>query len=307
MATMTSTAGQRRPGTHGVGTRGVGTISGIERDTRIKQILYFFGGFLALLVFTVPLLWAMFRSLQPGDVIVEAPDPATFFAVTFDNFGMLIQEGTLGRSIVNSLIVSICSALLTAVIALFAGYGFAKFRFRSSGVLFAVIVLTMMVPFQAILTPLYLQLNAMRLTDSLFGLILFYATVHLPFGVFVMRNSFTAIPAELEDSGHVDGAGTMRTLVSVLWPLVMPGAATTALYAFLASWTEFLGALTFLTDPNLYTLPIDLVNLQRGTYGQVDYGVLAAGAVVAMIPCVILYIALQRYYVRGLTSGAVKG
>lgn len=302
MATLTSTAGPRR-----AGAGRVGTITGIERDTRIKQILYVFGGFLALLVFTVPLLWALFRSLQPGEVIVDPPDPATYFDVTLNNFSVLVQEGTLGRSIVNSLIVSICSALLTAVIALFAGYGFAKFRFRASGVLFAVIVLTMMVPFQAILTPLYLQLNAMRLTDSLFGLILFYATVHLPFGVFVMRNSFTAIPAELEDSGHVDGAGTMRTLFSVLWPLVMPGAATTALYAFLASWTEFLGALTFLTDPNLYTLPIDLVNLQRGTYGQIDYGVLAAGAVVAMIPCVILYVALQRYYVRGLTSGAVKG
>jgi len=296
MATVAATAPRR-----------VGTITGLERDTRVKQLLYLVGGLLAFLVFTVPLVWALFRSLQPGDVIIEPPDPATFGRTPTENFVVLIQEGTLGRSIGNSLIVSILSAVLTALVALFAGYGFAKFRFRASNLLFAVIVLTMMVPFQAILTPLYLQLNAMRLTDSLLGLILFYATVHLPFGVFVMRNAFASIPAELEDSAHVDGGGTLRTLFSVLWPLVMPGAATTALYAFLASWTEFLGALTFLTDPNLYTLPIDLVNLQRGTYGQIDYGVLAAGAVVAMIPCVILYVALQRYYVRGLTSGAVKG
>ncbi len=99
----------------------------------------------------------------------------------------------------------------------------------------------------------------------------------------------------------------MRTLFSVLWPLVMPGAATTALYAFLVSWTELLGALTFITDPDKFTLPVNLANLQRGTYGQIDYGVLAAGAVVAMIPCVILYVTLQRFYVKGLTSGAVKG
>jgi multiple sugar transport system permease protein len=90
-------------------------------------------------------------------------------------------------------------------------------------------------------------------------------------------------------------------------PLVVPGMATTALYAFLASWTEFLGALTFLTDQNLYTLPVALLNLQQGAYGSIDFGYLSAGAVVAMIPCVVLFLALQRYYVAGLSSGAVKG
>jgi multiple sugar transport system permease protein len=288
-------------------TPGSGPITGIERDTRAKQLLYLIGGVLTLLIIALPLLFALLRSLQAPDVIASAPDSHTFFQLTFDNFGELFAQSNLGRSIVNSLIVSITTAALTATIALFAGYGFSRFRFRASPVLFAIIVLTMMVPFQAILTPLYLQLNAMHLTDSRIGLILFYTTVNLPFGVFVMRNSFAGVPSELEDSGHVDGAGTMRTLFSVMWPLVVPGVATTALYAFLASWTEFLGALTFITDPDLYTLPVDMVNLQQGAYGQVNFGLLAAGAVVAMIPCVVLYAALQRYYVRGLASGAVKG
>lgn len=283
------------------------TITGVERDTRVKQLLYLVGGALALLIFIVPLAFGLFRSVQPSDVIVAAPDPATFFDLTLENFGNLFAQSNLGRSIMNSLIVSIAAAALTAAVALLAGYGFSRFRFRLSPILFGIIVVTMMVPFQAILTPLYLQLNAMRLTDTRIGLILFYTTVNLPFGVFVMRNSFASVPAELEDSGHVDGAGTMRTLFSVLWPLVVPGVATTALYAFLVSWTEFLGALTIITDPDLYTLPVDMVNLQQGAYGQIDFGLLAAGAVVAMIPCVILYAALQRFYVRGLASGAVKG
>ncbi len=283
------------------------TITGIERDTPTKQFLYIFGGLLAFLIFVVPLAFGLFRSVQPSDVIVNARDPATFFDLTLENFSNLFAESNLGRSIMNSLIVSVATAVLTAAVALFAGYGFSRFRFRLSPILFATIVVTMMVPFQAILTPLYLQLNAMRLTDTRIGLILFYTTVNLPFGVFVMRNSFASVPTELEDSGHVDGAGTLRTLFSVMWPLVVPGVATTALYAFLASWTEFLGALTFITDPDLYTLPVDMVNLQQGAYGQIDFGLLAAGAVVAMIPCVILYAALQRYYVRGLASGAVKG
>ena len=283
------------------------TITGLERDTPTKQTLYVVGGLLSFLVFIVPLLFGLFRSLQPSAVITAPPDVHTFFDVTWKNFSALFAQSNLGRSVINSLIVSISTAILTAAIALFAGYGFSKFRFRLSPLLFAIIVLTMMVPFQAILTPLYLQMNEMHLTDSRLGLVLFYTTVNLPFGVFVMRNSFAGVPGELEDSGHVDGAGTMRTLFSVLWPLVVPGVATTALYSFLASWTEFLGALTFITNPDLFTLPVDMVNLQQGAYGQVDFGLLAAGAVVAMIPCVVLYAALQRYYVRGLASGAVKG
>ena len=278
-----------------------------RHETRTKLVLYVVGGVLAALVFTVPLVFAILRAFQPAAVIVAAPDPATFFALTWSNFQTLFTESRLGLSILNSLIVAISTAILTAVLATLAGYGFAKFRFRISNVLFGVIVLTMMVPFQAILTPLYLQLNAMHLTNSLLGLVLFYTTVNLPFGVFVMRNAFEQVPTELEDSGFVDGAGTLRILVSVLRPLILPGAATAALYAFLASWTEFLGALTFLTNSDLYTLPLALVNVQQGAYGQVDFGALAAGAVVAMIPCIVLYVALQRFYVAGLASGSVKG
>ncbi|GGM29292.1 carbohydrate ABC transporter permease [Promicromonospora citrea] len=279
---------------------------GPERDTRVKRTLYVVGGTLAALVFLVPLAVAFVRAGQPGDVIVAAPDDR-FLDLSWVNFRAVIDQPEVWRGILNSGIVSVSTAVLTAVLATLAGYGFARFPFRARGVLFGLVLVTLMVPFQAILTPLYLQMNVMGLTDSLLGLVLFYTTVNLPFGIFVMRNTFSAVPPELEDSAHVDGAGTLRILVSVLRPLVVPGTATAALYAFLASWTEFLGALTFLTDSSLYTLPVSLVNLQQGAYGQVNFGLLAAGSVIAMIPCVILYVALQRYYVAGLASGSVKG
>jgi multiple sugar transport system permease protein len=275
---------------------------------RLKNTFYVIGGGGALLVFAVPLLWALFRSVQPNDVIVSGPNASTFFHLTWDNFRTLIEgPGNLIRAVGNSLIVALSTAILTAVLATFAGYGFARFRFRSAPVLFALVVVSMMIPFQAILTPLYLEMNTLRLTDSLLGLVLFYTTVNLPFGVFVMRTAFSSIPTELEDAASIDGAGTMRTFTHVLRPLVIPGMATTALYAFLAAWTEFLGALTFLTRQDLYTLPLSLVNLQQGAYGQVNYGYLAAGSVIAMVPCVILFVALQRFYVAGLSAGAVKG
>ncbi|WP_380173065.1 carbohydrate ABC transporter permease [Kineococcus sp. DHX-1] len=288
-------------------TRGAAAAG--RAESRTKLTLYWLGGTLAALVFLVPLVWSVLRSFQSNDAIVATdPKAGDLFSLTTANFSALFTSDLdILRSVGNSLVVAVGTAVLTAVVATLAGYGFGRFTFRGRNVLFGVVVVTMMVPFQAIITPLYLQMNAMGLTDSRLGLVLFYTTVNLPFGVFVMRNAFETIPAEIEDSARVDGAGTMRALVSVLRPMLVPGMATSALYAFLASWTEFLGALTFLTDDRLYTLPLSLVNLQSGAYGAVNYGYLVAGAVVAMVPCVILYVALQRFYVAGLASGAVKG
>ncbi|MFJ3033128.1 carbohydrate ABC transporter permease [Curtobacterium pusillum] len=278
------------------------------RDTAVKRTLYAIAGIGSALVFGVPLIWSILRAFQPEAVITQAPDPATFFQLGWQNFSAVFSSSShLLTGVFNSVIVSVSTAVLTAVIATMAGYGFARFRFGGSGLVFGLVLLTMMVPFQAILTPLYLELNAMKLTNSLLGLVLFYTTVNLPFGVFVMRNAFESIPTELEDSAFVDGASRFRVVVSVLRPLLLPGAATAALYAFLASWTEFLGALTFLTKDSLYTLPVALLNLQTGAYGQVSYGNLVAGSVVAMIPCIALYVGLQRFYVAGLSSGALKG
>ncbi|WP_083527583.1 carbohydrate ABC transporter permease [Curtobacterium ammoniigenes] len=278
------------------------------RDTTVKRTLYVIGGVGSALVFGAPLLWSIMRAFQPEAVITAAPNWSTFFRLGWQNFAQIFSPSShILTGLVNSLTVSISTAILTAIIATLAGYGFARFRFRGANWVFGLVLITMMVPFQAILTPLYLELNAMHLTNSRIGLILFYVTVNLPFGVFVMRNAFESVPADLEDSAFVDGASRTRLIVSVLRPLLMPGAATAALYAFLASWTEFLGALTFLTKDSLYTLPVALLNLQTGTYGQVSYGVLVAGSVIAMIPCIALYVGLQRFYVAGLSSGALKG
>jgi len=317
MSTTTSRAGLAAPD---LSTRTLTTEGGAPRrrhhqgsvqhprDTAVKRTLYAIAGIGSALVFGVPLIWSILRAFQPESVITQAPDPATFFQLGWQNFTAVFSSSShLLTGVLNSVIVSVSTAVLTAVIATMAGYGFARFRFRGSGLVFGLVLLTMMVPFQAILTPLYLELNAMKLTNSLLGLVLFYTTVNLPFGVFVMRNAFESVPTELEDSAFVDGASRFRVVVSVLRPLLLPGAATAALYAFLASWTEFLGALTFLTKDSLYTLPVALLNLQTGAYGQVSYGNLVAGSVVAMIPCIALYVGLQRFYVAGLSSGALKG
>jgi multiple sugar transport system permease protein len=284
--------------------------AGQARRTRVSEGRWWFivAGVAISAVFVLPLAWEVLRSLQPESAISSAPSGHSFSHLTWANYKTLLSgHDDIIRNIVNSVIVSVLTALLTSVLAALAGYGFALFRFRGSGLVFGLVLLAFMIPFQAVLTPLFLELKDMHLLNSLLGLSLFYTTFNLPVGVFVMRNSFLQVPAEIVDAARVDGASTMRTLVSVLRPLVLPGMATTALFAFLFSWTEFLGALSFLTNDSLFTLPVALSNVETGTYGAVNYGLLLAGAVIAMIPCIAVYVALQRYYVRGLLSGALKG
>jgi len=247
-------------------------------------------GTLASILFLLPLAWALLRSFMPNNLVTQAPSGSDFSQLTTKNYSGLISANDISHYSLNSLLVAIGTAVLTAIVATMAGYGFARFKFRGSGIVFALVLVTLMVPFQA-----------------LFGLALFYTTFNLPFGVFVMRNTFLQIPWELSEAAAMDGASTVRTLVSVLRPLVVPGIATTVLYAFLFSWTEFVGALTFITSNNLFTLPLALLNMEYGSVGQVNFGYLEAGAVIAMIPCVLLYIGLQRFYIRGLMSGVVKG
>jgi multiple sugar transport system permease protein len=299
----------------GAGTRasprpragGRGPAGGRRRDSS-GLLLYFAAGVAISAVFVVPLLWEILRSLQPESVISAAPSGQSFSHLTTANYqALLTGQDDIIRNVINSLIVAVLTAALTALVATLAGYGFALFRFRRSGLAFGLVLLAFMIPFQAVLTPLFLELHFLHLLNSLIGLALFYTTFNLPVGVYVMRNSFLQVPGELIDAARVDGASVMRTLVSVLRPLVLPGIATAALYAFLFSWTELIGALSFMTNDSLFTLPVALSNVETGTYGSVNFGLLLAGAVIAMIPCILVYVALQRYYVRGLVSGALKG
>lgn len=269
---------------------------------------YIASGVVLTLLFISPLLWAVVRSLMPDAAITSALTGSSFDALGLGNYRALLGGSVdLWPYIANSFIVCVSTAVASAVIATLAGYGLGRFRFRFAGVSFGLILVTLMIPFQAILTPLFLEFHALGLSDSRLGLVIFYTTFNLPFGVFVMRNTFAAIPKELEDSGYVDGCGIMSSLFRVLRPFALPGIATTVLYTFLTSWTEFLGALTLLTSTDKFTLPLALLNVQNGTFGAVNFGYLVAGAVLSMVPTVVLYIALQRYYVGGLTAGAVKG
>ena len=260
------------------------------------------------LVFIFPVAWTVLRSFQTVSVASKGLGKGMFEGLTGENYATLQGSGTsLSSYTLNSVILAVGTMLLTTLLATLAGYGFSRLRFPGSGVIFLLLLLPFMVPYQTILTPLYTVMESLHLTDSLIGLILIYTTFQLPFCTLVMRSSFSAVPKELEESAMVDGLSTFGILFRALLPIVKPGMATAALYSFIFAWNDFLTSLIMVSDSNKYPLPVALVNLQSGQFGTVDYGLLSSGATVATIPCLLMFLLLQRYYVSGLSAGAVKG
>ena len=149
-------------------------------------------------------------------------------------------------------------------------------------------------------------LGFLKLQNTLLGLALVYITFQLPFSLFLMRNSFEAIPRELEEAALLDGCTSFTMLYKVMLTLVRPGIVTVTIYTFINAWNEFLAALIFMTEQDKFTLPVLLSNVQSGLFG-LDWGALQAGVTVAILPCAILFLLLQRYYLQGLMSGAMKG
>jgi multiple sugar transport system permease protein len=199
------------------------------------------------------------------------------------------------------------SVALSIFFSFTAGYGFARFRFPFKNTMFLIIILTMILPFQTIITPLFFFMNWLGLTNSLFGLALVYTVLQVAFGTLVMRTTFASIPIEIEEAARIDGCSSTILLLRVMLPLAIPGIVTVGIIAFINAWNEFLASLIFMSKESLFTLPVMLSNVRSGPYGSIDWGELQAGLMVATIPCMILFLLLQKRYVSGLTSGSVKG
>jgi multiple sugar transport system permease protein len=274
---------------------------------RLGYLAFLAAAFVFAVFFAMPIAWSLANSFKPAAEALANPAALFSKAFSLENYRRLEQVGA-GWYVYagNSVIIATGTVLLTVLVSVPAGYGFSKFRFPGQSMLFVLIMATMMIPFQSILTPLFLILKVFRLQNNLVGLVLIYVTFQLPFSVFMMRNAFDAVPKALIEAARIDGASQATILRRIMLPIALPGVATIAMFAFLNSWNEFLAALIFLSDQNKFTLPIMLVNVSSGIYGIIDWGALQAGIAVTMAPCILLFLLLQRYYVRGLTAGAVK-
>ena len=254
------------------------------------------GAALAIL-FLFPLLWSGWASFRTGS------------GFGFDNYSRLFTEdGGVGvRQVFNSVAVSLLTVGGTLLVSTLGGYAFGRFRFPGRDILFLLTLAILMVPYATILIALYVLLGWLGLDDSLVGLSLVLIMFQLPFSLFMMRNSFEAIPKELEESALVDGCTTFTALTRVLLHAVRPGLITVALFAFLVSWNEFFAPLILLNSTDKFTMTLAVVNMRTATHGSIDYAALEAGVVVMAVPCLLLFLFMQRGYVRGFMSGALRG
>ena len=228
-------------------------------------------------------------------------------ALSFDNYLKVIHyEAGLATYVANSGIVALLTIAACIALAAPAGYGLARFTMRGKEIAFLVLLAPIMIPYQALLTPLYLDFAKVGLVNTRVGLAIVHTILQLPFSIYLMRNSFEAIPREIEEAAMLDGCSALGRLTHIFLPLALPAIVTVALFAFIASWNEFLAALIFMNRESSFTVPILLVSVQIGHHGAVDWGALQASIMIAIVPCLAVYLALQRYYISGLLSGGVK-
>jgi multiple sugar transport system permease protein len=266
-----------------------------------RSSYYVLTGGLAV-IFLFPLAWSVLASVSPQ------ASTAQRIGYGFGNYVSLFRFGPgLPTVAFNTLVLSLLTVAITLAISTLGGYAFARFKFWGRDVLFLLTLSILMVPFATLIIPLYVMLNWLGLTNSVLGVALIIAMFQLPFATYMMRISFEAVPRDLEESALIDGCGTFDVLWRIMLPSVRPGLVTVGLFAFLAAWNEFFAPLIMLTDPTRQTLPVAVANLRQQTMGAIDYGATEAGVVAMALPCVILFLLLQRYYVRGFMSGAIKG
>jgi len=257
-----------------------------------------------LLVSILPIYWMWQASLAPPAALAQDPF-AIPSSITFQN---LIQAWTVGRMnvyMLNSIYVAFPRVIVVLTLASMAGYAFGKLDFWGRDKIFYFFLFGMMVPFQAMLIPLYYNIQRMGLINTRFGVILPYFGLSMPFAIFMMRSFFRNLPNELMESAKIDGCNAFTAFLFIMLPLVKPAVASLFIFEFLGSWNDFLLPMMMIHNEEHRTLPLGMMHFQ-GRFSR-NISLIAAGITISTVPIIALYIALQRKFIEGLTSGAIKG
>ena len=259
-------------------------------------------------VMFLPLLASVLASVKPTAEAAQTPPTYVPHGFSLDAYRRLWEyQSGLPTYLFNSLATAVLTVLFSLVLTTLAGYGLARFPVPFKEPLFVVLLLALIIPYQALLTPIFLMFSDLGLTNSLIGLAIIHTAIQLPFSLYIMRNSFEAVPRELEEAAMIDGANSGQILLRIFMPAAVPAIITVALFAFITSWNEFLGALVMMNTDSKFTLPLILSASRTETsLGGTDWGMLQAGVTISIVPCVAIYLLLQRYFVAGFLTGAVK-
>jgi len=259
-------------------------------------------------VMVAPVFFSVMASFKSTAEAAAIPPTYLPSQISLDSYQRLwdYQHG-LPVYLANSFATAFLTIAITLALTIPAGYALARFPIPGKEGLFVFLLLALIVPYQALLTPMFLMFAGLKLTNTALGLAIVHTTIQLPFSLYIMRNNFEQVPKELEEAAVIDGGGPLQVLRRVFLPNLVPAIVTVALFAFITSWNEFLGAIVMMSKDSAFTLPVILAAARTETsLGGTDWGMLQAGVTISIIPCVLVYLLLQRYYVSGLLSGAVK-
>lgn len=255
---------------------------------------------IALLFTLVPFYWMLLFAFRPAGSTSLVPWP-----ITFEHFEKVWNGAGFGVYFVNSLYVAAASLVISTFIALLGGYALARFRFRGRAIFVLVMLCTQFIPGAMMLIPLFQIFNGFGLTNSLWSLIISDTVFQLPLSLVLMAGFIRNVPIELEEAAWVDGCSRIRAFLLVILPLLRPGIVAVGSFAFISAWNNFLFAVMFISTQDQFTIPVGLSYL-LGEFGT-DFGALAAGGVIAVVPVVALFAYVQRFLVQGLSAGAIKG
>lgn len=253
-------------------------------------------------VFLIPFLWMLSASLRTQGDLLANPTTVWPQQFTWDNYLNVWQRIPFGRQLLNTVVYAGTVTLVSVIFDSMAGYAFARFEFRGRGVLFVVVLVTLMLPIQVTLIPIFQLLSDLGWINTLPGLIV--PRLADAFGIFFMRQFFLSLPRDLEDAGRLDGASELRIWARIMMPLAWPAVLTLGLFNLLYNWNDLLWPLVVTTDERMRTLPAGLA-LFKGQHSA-EYGLLMAGAMLALLPMVVAFVLVQRRFVEGIATTGLK-
>ena len=273
------------------------------RSRRDSLLLYLLLSLIAVMML-FPLLWLLSTSLKsPQENLFQLPPQWIPQHPTLENFSTVWNSQPFGRYLFNSSFVAICTVVCNLLFCSLAAYPLARLEFTGRRVIFASILATLAIPFQIIMVPLYVLTVQLRLNNTYFGIMFPYLAG--AFGIFLLRQAFAAVPKELEEAARMDGCSELGIWGWVMLPAIRPALVTLAIFTFIGSWSDFLWPLIVLDRPELYTLPLGVAQLS-GAF-SLDWRLISAGAILSIVPVLILFILVQRYVISSNASSGIKG
>ncbi len=256
-------------------------------------------------VMVLPFLYMFSTSLKSQTYVLTIPPQFIPHPATLSNYSEAWTTNQLSAYFVNSLLVAAVTTTLSLLLSSMMAYAFARFSFPAKNILFKVLLLGLMIPAMMLIIPQFIMAKYLGVIDSLAGLVVFYVGASLSLNTFLLRGFFQAIPAELEQAMQIDGAGAWSRYWRLILPLAKPALATATIFTFLGSWDEFAWALTIINTPSKRTLPLAIALFQG--QNSTLWGLVFAASIIAIVPVLVVFLIFQRYFVQGLTAGAVKG